>query len=69
MGKMNVRINGKNVELKNVSNIQELIEEREIKGSMFVVEKNMEIVSKEKYSVTPVKEGDIFEIVGFFGGG
>lgn len=66
---MNVIINGNNVELKNSLNVAEMIVERGVSGSMFVVEKNGEIVQKSDYSTTPIKEGDVFEIVGFFGGG
>ncbi|MFA7659046.1 MAG: sulfur carrier protein ThiS [Candidatus Gastranaerophilaceae bacterium] len=69
MGKINVKINGKNIELKNSSNVEQMLDERKVTGTMFVVEKNLEIVPKEKYSQTPVAENDSFEIVGFFGGG
>lgn len=67
--KINVKINGKDVELENCSTVQDLINERNITGTMFVVEKNLEIVPKENYTQTKVEENDIFEIVGFFGGG
>ncbi len=66
---MNVIINGKNIELKNSSTIAEMIIERQITGTMFVVEKNLKIVNKEDYAKTPIQENDKIEIVGFFGGG
>lgn len=69
MNKIKVIINGKNIELKNSSTVAQMLLEREITGSMFVVEKNLEIVSKEDYEKTKVGENDSFEIVGFFGGG
>lgn len=64
-----VTINGKEIELENVSSVSEMLSERKISGTMFVVEKNREIISKEDYSKTPVLPNDVFEIVGFFGGG
>lgn len=67
--KIKVKINGKDIELGNASNVEEMLVERNVSGTMFVVEKNLEIVPKENYSTTHVKEGDSFEIVGFFGGG
>lgn len=67
--KINVTINGKNLELTNSLTVEQMLVEREVSGTMFVVEKNLQIVTKENYSDTPVEEGDVFEIVGFFGGG
>lgn len=69
MEKINVLINGKIIPLENSSNVAEMIQERQITGTMFVVEKNLQIVQKEDYENTSVKENDVFEIVGFFGGG
>lgn len=66
--KIKVRINGKDIELENSSTIAEMLQERNVTGTMFVVEKNLEIVSKDKYH-TDIEENDSFEIVGFFGGG
>lgn len=67
--KINVTINGKDIELSNSLTVEQMLTEREVTGTMFVVEKNLLIVPKENYSGTPVAEGDKFEIVGFFGGG
>lgn len=69
MSKFNVKINGKDIELEDVSTVQEMLVERKVTGAMFVVEKNLEIVPKENYAQISVSEGDSFEIVGFFGGG
>ena len=69
MDKINVKINGKDIELKISSNVEEMLQERNVTGTMFVVEKNLQIVPKEEYSKTLIKENDVFEIVGFFGGG
>ncbi|MDD3437435.1 MAG: sulfur carrier protein ThiS [Candidatus Gastranaerophilales bacterium] len=69
MNRVKVKINGKDIELEKSSNVAEMLIEREVEGSMFVVEKNLQIVNKEDYITTKIKENDSFEIVGFFGGG
>ena len=66
---INIKINGKDIELNQASTIAQMLEEREVSGKMFVVEQNLKIIQKEEYSTTEVKENDIIEIVGFFGGG
>ena len=65
----NLKINGNDIELKTAVTIAQMIEEREVTGKMFVVEQNLAIIPKEEYSTTKVKENDVIEIVGFFGGG
>lgn len=69
MGKINVKINGNGIELQNSSTVAEMLQERNVTGAMFVVEKNLEVVSKEEYSSAGIQENDVIEIVGFFGGG
>ena len=69
MGKINVKINGNEFEFVNELSISELLKERKVTGTMFVVEKNLQIVQKENYDKTIVKNDDNIEIVGFFGGG
>lgn len=68
MSKISVKINGKNVELQNSLTVAEMLLERNVTGSMFVVEKNLQILPKDKYD-NKLEENDSFEIVGFFGGG
>ena len=68
MSKIKVKINGKDIELQNSSTVTEMLEERNVTGTMFVVEKNLQIVQKDCYD-TKIEENDSFEIVGFFGGG
>lgn len=69
MSKVLVKINGKNIELENSSTVAEMLQEREVTGTMFVVEKNLKIVPKESHQTEKIQSGDSFEIVGFFGGG
>jgi len=69
MSAIKIKVNGKDVEIKENSTVQEFIEERKVTGSMFVVEKNLIIVQKEEYSSEKIIAGDQIELVGFFGGG
>lgn len=64
-----LKINGKDVELENSATLSDMILERMIEGSMFVIEKNKKVVSKEDYATSFIAQGDVIEIVGFFGGG
>ena len=68
MGKLKITINGKETEIAENFTINNLLEDLKVTGSMFVVEKNLEIVPKENFHVK-INDGDKLEIVGFFGGG
>lgn len=66
---MLVTVSGKKIELKNSRTIADFIVEYNITTKLFVIEKNLRIISKEEYKTTLIEEGDIIEIVGFCGGG
>lgn len=68
MAQITVTINGNEQILDENSTIQDLLDIRNVTGKMFVVEKNMEIVPKDKYDLK-TQNGDVYEVVGFFGGG
>ncbi len=68
--KIKVTVNAQEKEFIPTSTINDVVESLNIKtNSMFVVEKNLEIVPKDAYESTVLKDGDTIEIVGFFGGG
>jgi len=69
MAKINITINGNKIEIKENSSISDFVKERKVTGNMFAIEKNLEIINKDRYDTEIIKEGDILEIVGFFGGG
>jgi len=69
MSTIKVKINGKEVEIQEKSTVQSMLDQRNVTGTMFVVEKNLEIIQKNQYQKILVQENDHFEIVGFFGGG
>lgn len=69
MSKIQITVNGNKVEIEENSSIADFIKERNVTGKMFAVEKNLEIINKDRYETEQIKSGDIIEIVGFFGGG
>lgn len=69
MSIIKIEVNGKEVEIRENSTVQDFIKERKVTGTMFVIEKNLKIVQKDEYSVEKIAEGDRIELVGFFGGG
>ncbi len=69
MKQLKIKLNGEEKQVAEGTTVQNLIDEINIKSTLFVVEKNMEIIPKEKYAILEVLEDDVLEIVGFFGGG
>ncbi|MGI8771366.1 MAG: sulfur carrier protein ThiS [Acidobacteriaceae bacterium] len=65
-------INGQDrvlTELVAGANVHDLIEALALKGDRIAVEQNGAIIRRPEWNVTPVAEGDRFEIVHFVGGG
>lgn len=69
MSTIKIEVNGKEVEIHENSTVADFIIEREVTGTMFVIEKNLKIVQKQEYSREKIQQGDKIELVGFFGGG
>ncbi len=66
---MNVVVNGKELEIKENTTIQELLEQLKIEQKVMAVAVNMEIVKKDKWSEHKIKENDKLELLHFVGGG
>jgi thiamine biosynthesis protein ThiS len=66
---MLLTINGSPRELTAASTVEELLAELELDPRAVVVELNREIVRRPAIAATPVREGDVVEIVHFVGGG
>lgn len=69
MGKIKIKVNENEVEIEENSTVQDFVEERNVQGTIFVIEKNLKVVKKHEYSTERIANGDKIEIVGFFGGG
>ena len=66
---MNVILNGEKKEIPSDITVFGLLEFLNIQHQRVAVELNMEIVKKDKYAATAIKDGDSLEVVSFMGGG
>lgn len=64
-----VTINGKEVVLADNTSVSSYLEACSYKTDRIVVELNEEILPKDRYVETILKDGDCIEIVTFVGGG
>jgi len=62
-------INGDNRELAGVQTVADVLRALELDPRAVVVEHNRVIVRRPALEETPVREGDVLEIVHFVGGG
>ena len=63
-----VRINGQDCEKTGIYD-SDYVEQEKYNVKHIVVEYNLEIIPKERYAQTILKDGDEVEIVSFMGGG
>ncbi|MEO6165838.1 MAG: sulfur carrier protein ThiS [Candidatus Binatia bacterium] len=66
---MKVEINGEEREFDNSLTLTALLESLQIRPGRVVVERNREIVARDRYNATLINDGDTLEIVHFVGGG
>ncbi len=64
-----VKINGSEIEVRADLTIGGLLAERKINPDRIVVEYNGEILPKNKFDATEIKNGDNIEVLSFVGGG
>jgi sulfur carrier protein len=66
---MTITLNGEKKQVPNNVTITGLLAFLDIQHQRVAVELNLEIVKKDTYDTTDVKEGDSLEIVSFMSGG
>jgi thiamine biosynthesis protein ThiS len=66
---MKLIVNGEQREFAQVANLSDLIGQLGMKADRVAVELNRELVSRERWGVTRLADGDKLEIVHFVGGG
>ncbi|MFA5069239.1 MAG: sulfur carrier protein ThiS [Candidatus Omnitrophota bacterium] len=66
---MRIKINGRFQDIKDISDLQELIRIKGLSGKAIVIEHNHNIIPKDKWNEVMLEEGDTVEIVSFVGGG
>lgn len=64
-----VRLNGEDREIPGGLTVRELLEHLDLNPSLVVVERNGEILERERYGEVAVERGDALELVHFVGGG
>jgi sulfur carrier protein len=66
---MNLTINGETTQVDGVNTVAELLQQRETDADSVAVALNHELVPRQDYTQTPLKEGDDVEIVAPMQGG
>src|SRR6266550_8953435 len=66
---MKLTINGEHRSLAPVETLHALVQQLGMKSDRVAIELNFEIVPREQWSQTPLKDGDRLELVHFVGGG
>ncbi|MEX0935871.1 MAG: sulfur carrier protein ThiS [Gemmatimonadota bacterium] len=69
VGEIELEVNGRRRHVREGSSVRELLEMLELSPATIVVEYNRDILDRERYSETVLKEGDRLELVHFVGGG
>ncbi|MHB1192739.1 MAG: sulfur carrier protein ThiS [Longimicrobiales bacterium] len=64
-----VRLNGKERDVGEGHTVRSLLESLELQPALVVVELNKEILARDAYGDTQVRDGDNLELVHFVGGG
>mgnify|MGYP000894265092 FL=1 len=64
-----VELNGKERDVRAGLTVRGLLETLELESGMVVVERNREILARDRYDEVAVREGDRLELVHFVGGG
>ena len=67
--KMKLMINGEAREFEALENLSDLIGQLGMKPDRVAVELNRDLISRDRWTRTPLSEGDRLEIVHFVGGG
>lgn len=64
-----VRLNGEDRDIAPGMTVRQLLESLELRPELVVVERNREILTRDRYPEVPVHAGDVLELVHFVGGG
>ncbi|MCD7854909.1 MAG: sulfur carrier protein ThiS [Clostridiales bacterium] len=62
-------VNGKKTDFKPNESLSEFLKEKGYRIEVIAVELNGEIIAKESFDTTLLKEEDVMEVVTFMGGG
>lgn len=68
-GTITVTVNGEEREIPAGQNVKAFLESLDLHPGMVVVERNREILDRDRYGEVTVEQGDLLELVHFVGGG
>ncbi|MEK9500928.1 sulfur carrier protein ThiS [Gaopeijia maritima] len=66
---ISVRLNGAERSVAAELTVRTLLESLDLRPELVVVERNREILTRDRYDQVAVEEGDVLELVHFVGGG
>ena len=66
---MNITLNGKPRSLDNISTVTALLDSLNLDPNRVAVEHNRVVLLMGNFAATPLRDGDVLEIVQFVGGG
>jgi thiamine biosynthesis protein ThiS len=66
---MNVRVNGKDLEMPEGTTVRQVLELRQISPNVVACELNETILKRARLGETVLSEGDVLEIIQMIGGG
>lgn len=66
---IDVELNGTRRSVPDGMTVVGLLEFLELRPELVVVERNREILTRDRYAEVPVRDGDVLELVHFVGGG
>lgn len=66
---MNITLNGKPRSLDNLSTVAALLDSLNLDPNQVAVEHNRVVLLMGDFAATPLRDGDVLEIVQFVGGG
>lgn len=64
-----VTVNGKAEEFGDDVTVKDILETKNIRPEVVTVELNEELLDREQFSSTRIKDGDVIEMVFYIGGG
>jgi sulfur carrier protein len=64
-----ISVNGESRAAVAGATVVDLLRELGLDGGRVAIERNLEILPRQKWSETPIESGDRYEIVQFVGGG
>jgi len=64
-----MKVNGKDMELKDTKTLDKLLDELQINKDKVVVELDGEIITKESFAEIILKNSNVMEVISFVGGG